>query len=359
MEHTAGLSTFLTTFRVAFDEALASHLKAALTRMGAIDPVGVTLGQVVSDFSMNGGKRLRGALVALGYQAFSDRGWEDVLQAGISTELFHSFFLIHDDLMDRSDLRRGSPTVHRVFEKTLRTLGNRRAVDTGHLANSMAMLTGDLCCAMAYDALLTIPFPADRIIRALQHMQRTVDATTIGQVLDMIPHEEPTGDLVTKIQILKTARYSVEAPLHLGMILAEARQEDLDSISRYAIPVGVAFQIKDDLLGTLGSEEEIGKPATSDLEEGKETLLTAFLKANGSENQRKRFAILHGKHGITKDELDEVRLLFTESGATAYCENHACMRIAEAKRALEDTRISGASRHMLAEFADYVISRNT
>lgn len=351
------LEEFLAAFRSTCERAMKEYLDATMTRMATVDPVGARVAKVIRDFSMNGGKRLRGALVAIGYHAFSNRDWTDVMQAVLSTELFHAFFLIHDDLMDRSDLRRGSPTMHRVFEKELRDRGGQVHGSVEHLANSMAILAGDLCCAIAYDALLTMPFSADRIVRTLKHMQRMVDSTTIGQVLDMAPHNDPTEEIVEKIHLLKTARYSLEAPLHLGMILADQSQERLDAISRFAIPVGIAFQIKDDLLGIFGSEKEVGKPVTSDLEEGKETLLTVFARKHARAEDRVRLSALLGKRGLTRTDLDDARLIFQSCGAVAHCETRASVLVRDGKRALVEVSMPEGSRAILNGLADYVISR--
>ncbi len=351
------LSAFAADFRNHFDGVLAEHLEKTIAQMADVDSSGAAVAHVISDFVTNGGKRLRPLLVAIGYNAFSDRDWREVVQAGIATELFHAFFLIHDDLMDRSDLRRGAPTVHRVFAKTLQTSSVRRESNAEHIANSMAILAGDLCCALAYNALLTVPFPADRILRALQHMQRMVHATTIGQVLDIAPPNETSETLVTKIHLLKTAKYSVEAPLHLGMILADASSDDLAAMSSFALPVGLAYQIKDDLLGVFGTEEEVGKPITSDLQEGKETLLTVFTRAHGNEAQRSRLYKLHGKADLTEAELAEARAMFNACGAVKFSEDRALRLVAEGKAALKKMSIPSSSRRILGELADYVIGR--
>ena len=351
------LDEFLATFRSKCERAMRKYLDTTMARMATVDPVGAQVAKVIRDFSMNGGKRLRGALVAIGYHAFSNRDWTGVMQAVISTELFHAFFLIHDDLMDRSDLRRGSPTIHRVFEKEFRDRGVQAHGAVEHLANSMAILAGDLCCAIAYDALLTMPFSADHIVRTLKHMQRMVDSTTIGQVLDMTPRDDPTEETIGKIHLLKTARYSLEAPLHLGMILADQSQDGLDAMSRFAIPVGIAFQIRDDLLGIFGSEEEVGKPVTSDLEEGKETLLTVFARKHASIKDRARLSGLLGKRGLTRTDLDDARLIFQSCGAVAHCETRANVLVDEGKRALEEVPMPEVSRAILNGLADYVIRR--
>src|SRR3989344_8466875 len=131
---------------------------------------------------------------------------------------------------------------------------------------------------MAYEAVTESDFPPARLILALNKMHAVANATVVGQVLDVIAplRGVVSEEAVLRIHRLKTARYTFEGPLQLGMLLAGAVEDKVEAISRYAIPVGIAFQIKDDLLGIFGSEMELGKAVTSDLEEGKETILTVF-----------------------------------------------------------------------------------
>lgn len=351
------LAPFVGRLKSRIDSALAAHLSAVIERMASIDPIGASDARVISAFVMNGGKRLRPALVAIGYTACSGRDWEEVISAAISTELFHAFFLIHDDIMDRSDLRRGAPTVHRVFQHMLGTNCTSPLSDIEHFAHSRAILAGDLCCQMAYDALLESPFPPDVILRAQRHMRMMAEATIVGQVLDMEPGEASEAS-VTKIQVLKTARYSVEAPLHLGMIFAGASDDDLEAMTAFARPVGIAYQLWDDWLGIYGSEQEVGKPVTSDLQERKKTLFTVFVREHGSDEQRARLATIFGKREVTEADLDQARVLFHECGAVAYSENRARSLVAEGKAALKGMHISPWGCAILSEIADFTINRN-
>lgn len=354
------LRAFVETFRSRFEPALEKYLNEKIRQLGILDPVGQLVATVIRDFTLGGGKRVRAALVVIGYQAAGNGDWARILGPTIAIELFHSFFLIHDDITDRSDLRRNRPTVHRVFGDVYRGLLARFPdQDREHFARSMALLAGDLCCAIGYEALTKSDFPADRLITALQRMHTMVDATLVGQVLDILaPIEGQTAEeTVTKIHLLKTARYTFEAPLHLGMLLAGATPEEIAGISEYAIPVGIAFQIQDDLLGVFGSETELGKSVTSDLEEGKQTLLTAFVRTHGNQAQRDRLSVLLGKRGLTAADLAEVQAIFREVGAVAYCEDRARQLVVEGTRALSRMALPQETRGLLEELAEYVVSR--
>lgn len=362
MDSKSGLKTYLKHFLGRFEPALETYLKEKTANLGALDSSGQEIARVVSMFASGGGKRIRAALVEIGYRAGGGEDSDRILKPAIAIELLHAFFLIHDDLIDRSDLRRNKPTVHRVFESNYRGLlknfGNR---DREHFAESMALLAGDLCCAMAYEAITKSDFPPERLLLALKKMHATVDVTVIGQVLDiltplkrMVSEEE-----ITKIHRFKTACYTFEGPLQFGMILAGAGAEKLETISQYAIPIGIAFQVKDDLLGIFGSEEEVGKPVTSDLEEGKETLLTVFAQAHGSQTQRNQIASFVGKHPISIDELNDVRGILREIGAVSYCETRMHELVQKGKKALENLGLQEDITTILVGLADLSIGRTT
>ena len=362
MNSNSRLQAYLKSFRVRFEHALEAYFKEQIINLGKLDPSGQEMTQVIGTFSSGGGKRIRAALVEIGYRAAGGGLSERVLKPAIAMELLHAFFLVHDDIMDRSDLRRGQPTVHRVFESTYRKLFKESdRANREHLAQSMAILAGDLCCAMAYRALTESDFPPAQLVRAIQNMHTMVDATVIGQILDVLTPLKGmvSEEKVIKIHRFKTACYTFRGPLQLGMILAGASDEKLEMISQYAMPVGIAFQIKDDLLGVFGTEAEVGKSVTSDLEEGKETLLTVFARAHGNRAQQDQIASLIGKHPISIDELSRAQRIFRDIGAVSYCEEKVQELVQNGKKALEGLDMEEDIAALLAELADHVISRTT
>ena len=194
------------------------------------------------DYLLRGGKRLRGALLVAGHEAAGGQR-EAALDPSIGVELLHAYLLIHDDFMDQDDVRRGGPTLH-------------RALGGDHLGASLALLCGSLCESWAYQLLGPgAPLAA-----------RTVEQVIAGQMADLRGPRarELSAREIMEVQRAKTGTYTFELPLHLGATLAAAPQALLDALSAYARPLGVAFQIADDLLGTFGAPEMTGKPnATS------------------------------------------------------------------------------------------------
>ncbi len=358
---TGRLERYLRGFRRRFEPALARYLHAARRRLRRSSSKGAELGTAIHSFTTRSGKRIRAALVHLGYELAGGKPTSRILQPAIAVELLHSFFLIHDDIIDQSALRRGRPTVHRYFAGRYRRLLGLPMTTATNLGSSLGIIAGDLGFSLAIEALLASRFPHDRIRRATTLFLQATDDTIVGQMLDMILPLKRGASIAEAEAVLrlKTATYSVLAPLRLGMILAGAQPTLLRQIERYAVPVGMAFQIQDDILGVFGSERELGKPVTSDLEEGKQTLLVVYARERAAPAQRKRLDALVGNRQLTRRELSEARAIFIATGARVACENVAKQMIARGQQALRRLRIPGGSRLVLHQLAEYVLQRST
>ncbi|MGB8947352.1 MAG: polyprenyl synthetase family protein [Streptomyces sp.] len=205
---------------------------------------------LLRDFLAAGGKRIRPLLCITGWAAITDQPPPPLLwRAAASLELFHAFALIHDDIMDHSNTRRGHPTAHRTL-----TARHQHHPDAENLGTNAAILLGDLALGWSYELLHTTDAtPAQqRRIWPLLNALRT--ETLVGQYLDLAAAGDPTADADSAWRIIryKTAKYTLERPLHLGAALAGATKDQLDALSAYALPLGEAFQLRDDLLGVGG-----------------------------------------------------------------------------------------------------------
>ena len=205
---------------------------------------------LLRDYLLRGGKRLRGALVLLGHQAAGGDP-DDVLDASLGIELLHAYLLIHDDFMDQDDVRRGGPTLH-------------RALGGDHLGASIALLCGSLCESWAYQLLLGFGRKSGER-EAAKIVALVMEQVILGQMADLrAPAGRELGSAeILEVQRHKTGSYTFELPLAVGATLAGAPAHLLDLLSAYAAPLGQAFQIADDLLGTFGSPEVTGKPNAS------------------------------------------------------------------------------------------------
>jgi geranylgeranyl diphosphate synthase type I len=300
---------------------------------------------VLRDYLLRGGKRLRGALVLLGHEA-AGGAREDALDASMGVELLHAYLLIHDDFMDRDEVRRGGPTVHAALAPSL----------GAHLGGSIAVLLGSLCEAWACELILAAPVAPDRALLAARQLTTALQEVIVGQSLDLLAPQGPelAAQGVLEVQRLKTGSYTFELPLLLGALLAGAAPQMLAALTRYARPLGQAFQIADDLLGSFGSPAATGKTNASDLREGKRTLLVARALEAASPADA---AALRAGLGNPQADVEELREILRRTGAVDSASAEAARLRDEALDALEDSALPAQVARTLREIADYTVGR--
>lgn len=348
---------YLVWFKKQFDKQLLAYLSEKRQEAKDINPEAVVLVDEIIRYTENGGKRVRPAFMYSGYIAAGGKAAEAILFASMSVELLHTFALIHDDIMDNSDLRRGEPTTHKAFEiyhKDRRLKGSK--TDFGL---SSAILAGDLAYAFAEEILTTAPFPQERIRRARYFFDQMKMQVIYGQYLDILGgyKDKLTEDEVLQVLEYKTAKYTVERPLHIGAMLAGADYQTMENFSRYGIPFGQAFQMQDDIVGTFGTEEEIGKPADSDIKEGKKTLLLAKAYERATKKQTEILDKIVGNKQATKSEIDKVRKILRDTGAYDYCVKLAKELLNQAKKVIAATKLKDEGKGYLLSAVDYLNER--
>jgi len=332
------------------------------TLIKANAPLGRELGEAVKKSILSGGKRMRAAFVYFGYRGVGGNDEEKINYASASIEILHSFFLIHDDVIDKSDLRRWKPTVHKMYKQIYEDKGLLENLDDlgkEHFASSAAIMAGDVCCSLAYEALFESGFEAEKTIEALKMMQKTVMLTGIGEMVDIIkPLDETVSEHeVLNMYYLKTALYTVEAPLLLGAILHGTDEKTKNSLSEYGSPVGIAFQIHDDILGVFGTEKDQGKPVGSDIKEGKQTLLTVKAFERASPAQKNRMQSILGNPDITPQDIKELQDIIESTGSMDYSISTERALVDKGKAALEKSPIREDVKDILRGMADYIIER--
>lgn len=331
------------------ERTLAEFLTAAAAPIREREPTFEPSLDALRDFVLGGGKRLRPTFAWWAWRgAGGDPAGpqaEGVLQAIASLELVQACALVHDDLIDSSHSRRGAPTVHVAF-------ANRHA-DAGLLGDSSqyglaaAVLIGDLAQAWADDMYATAPLPADTLATARHAWQAMRTEVLAGQQLDI--HTQASGDsgvdAALRVDRLKTASYTVQRPMHLGAALAGADSSMIDTLLRFGRDLGVAFQLRDDLLGMFGDPAITGKPAGDDLREGKRTLLVALgaqlAAEHGNNTAHDMITGAVGDTELTQPRLEAVREALTESGAVDAVEQRI--------RALHDTAVDTLHEAALTE----------
>jgi geranylgeranyl diphosphate synthase type I len=306
-----------------------------------------------------GGKRLRPAFCYWGFRGAGGADSDELVVAASALELFQACAIVHDDVMDGSDTRRGQPAVHRRFAALHRTegwLGDPEAFGTG-----AAILLGDLCLAWSDQMLATAGLPADALRRGqrVYHDMRT--ELMGGQYLDLLEQARGGGSVERALQVAryKSAKYTIEKPLHLGATLAGAGQDVLDGYSDYGLPLGEAFQLRDDVLGVFGDPAETGKPAGDDLREGKRTVLVAMALEGASAAQAAVVRRHLGDPHLSEDGVAALRAVLTETGALARVEQLVTALMHDALTALDAAPVEEPAREVLRDLAVAATARST
>ena len=305
----------------------------------------------------HGGKKLRGAWIQLGYEISGGKK-ENVLEASTCVEIIHSFLLMHDDIQDLDELRRGFPTVHKQYEREHKRIRARH--DSAHYGVSMGINIGDLGDFLGMEVLLRSKLRDDRKLKAAIYLSRLLQRVAFGQGLD-VTYEQMKGISehdVMQVHLHKTSIYTVGGPLKIGALLGGLSEKKIDAIERFGEPVGIAFQLRDDELGLFSDEETLGKPVGGDVREGKNTILHIKSKELSKGSDRKFLEWAYGNRGITKTDVKKVQEITVKTGALKYSQILSRKLVEKGKKYI--TKITKASglQDTLVNMADYMILRD-
>jgi geranylgeranyl diphosphate synthase type I len=322
--------------------------------------------------ALRGGKRLRGRFCIAGYRAVAEAegGSADlspeVVAAAASLEIFHAAALVHDDVIDNSDTRRGRPAAHRSLEAS--HAGSGWVGDASAFGRSGAILLGDLLVAWS-DDLLEEGLAEASVARAAAAraeyatMRRDV---TIGQFLDIAEEsafrteaDDRHADRALRVASYKSARYSVQQPLAIGAALAGADASQLRALAAFGHPVGMAFQLRDDVLGVFGDEAQTGKPSGDDLREGKRTVLIAFTRERLDAEARRLVDELIGDPKLDDAQIASLQRTIVDAGALDRVEALIADYADEAERALSGANLGTTALAELRELARAATVRTT
>jgi len=304
-----------------------------------------------------GGKRLRPAFCYWGWRGAGGADDEAIVTVATSFELLHACAIIHDDVMDASDLRRGRPSVHQQFASLHRGAGWRG--DSAGFGVGAAILLGDLCLAWADEMFTASGLPAEALRRARPAYDDMRTELMAGQYLDLLEQARGVGSVESAMRIVryKSAKYTVERPLHVGGQLAGADTAVLDAYSAYGLPLGEAFQLRDDLLGVYGDPAQTGKPAGDDLREGKRTVLVAMALEQATVAQADVVKRLLGADDLDDAGVAALRQVIVDTGAVAAVEARIDELRQSAVGALRDSSIDVDAHDVLRELAAAATAR--
>lgn len=357
-------------FRAAIGSSLDAFLTARGVELAAMDDALAPFIERARAFTA-GGKRLRPAFCAWGFAAGTETldVPDAVIAAAASLDLLHVSALVHDDVMDASDFRRGIPAAHRQFEADHRA--SQRRGEPEAFGRAGAILFGDLLLVWSEQAFQEAGLEAPAQARALPYLHAVRQEVTAGQYLDTLaqavdpyPRTRTAEDvnaleeLVQRVVTFKTASYSIQRPLNIGAALAGASEQRQRALDAFGLPLGRAYQWRDDVLGVFGDERLTGKESGEDLREGKLTLLVVRTLASASGAAARRFADLFGRPDLDAAAIDELRGIITASGALRVVEDAIASEQREALSALDAASLAPEVRAGFERLADLAVARS-
>ncbi len=338
----------LEQLRRNIDASLADFLNTVKKeyKLHLVSPL---LFESIREFTLREGKRIRPLLLLLTYKGYAPQKKisRKLYNASTCMEFLHNFMLIHDDIIDRSDLRRGRPTMHKVLAHTVKT------PDPDKLGIDLGIIAGDIVYALAIDAFLAIDELPQRKEQALKYFIQTAAFTAMGEFIDTV-HGVSRLDDVTEKDVflnytLKTARYTFDCPMVTGAILAGADKREVKKLSEFGILIGQAFQIQDDIIGIYETEEKIGKSILSDLAEGKKTLLICHANRVLKGKTKAKFLNIFNKPNKTLQDLEAFKKILADAGSLDYALEAVAGRLEKSQKILKNLRMDPRYKNTLAE----------
>ncbi len=283
-------------------------------RLNKLSPI---LFNNIKEFISRPGKRIRPIIFCIAYRGFSRKIAPGLYRSALALELLHDFMLVHDDIIDKSCMRRGKPSMHSSLNRYLENKGNIK-----FSGEDLAIVIGDVIYAMALDAFLSVRENSVRKELALKRLNLATLFTGSGEFIELLlgakPMKKITKQDIYKIYDYKTANYTFASPLAMGAILAGAKNNQIEILSDYGMRLGRAFQIKDDIIGTFGQESVTGKSNLTDINEAKKTILIWYAYNHCPKTGRKAIEEIFSAREAGNKELLKMRAVITDSGSLDY-----------------------------------------
>lgn len=311
----------------------------------------------IKEFISRDGKRVRPILFCIGYLGFTKKPAAGLYRCAISLELLHDFLLVHDDIIDKSNTRRGLPSMHTLLNNYLNKYKKIKFSGT-----DLTIVAGDVMYAMALDTFLAVKENPLRKELALKKLIAAAFFTGSGEFIELLLAAKPIQgvkkDEIYKIYDYKTANYTFASPLTMGATLAGASQNQIKKLFNYGIYLGRAFQIKDDIIGTFGLESEIGKSNLTDLKEEKKTLLLWYAYNNACRVDQRNIKRILSKKTISLKDLKQMRRIIISSGALNYAKKEIKNLIKKAQILIDRSSLRKPYKKAVDEFCKKILFIN-
>ncbi|MDY6843483.1 MAG: polyprenyl synthetase family protein [Thermodesulfobacteriota bacterium] len=336
------------------DKELIRYIDYVDKRYG-MHSISPSLVRNIREFVLRDGKRLRPILFICGYKGFSNKHPKNLFRSALAMEFLHDFLLVHDDLVDKSHMRRGKPTMHIMLNEEIKKKRNVRF--TGQ---DLAIVIGDVMYAIAIETFLSIKENPILKEKALIKFIEAACYTGCGEYIEILSSSKDiqhiTKNEIYKIYDYKTAYYTFVAPLVTGATLANAPGQEITQLFEFGVSLGRAFQIKDDILGIFGDEGKTGKSSFTDLEENKKTLLVWYAHQRASKTKQSQLKKIMNKGKLTKKDLIEAQEIIKNTGSLEYAQGEIKKLSHHAFKSLKKSKMNAEYKNALITYVNTILS---
>lgn len=339
--------------KIRIEKELFAYARS-IDRLYSLNRLSPILFKSIKEFILRDGKRIRPILFCIGYLSFSKKTPPGLYRSALSLELLHDFMLVHDDVIDKSPLRRGKPSLHSLLNGCLHN--NKTVKFSGE---DLAIVAGDVIYAMALDAFLAVKENKNRKEAALKKLISAALYTGSGEFIELLLGakriETITQEDIYKIYDYKTANYTFASPLTMGAILAGAKTAQIKKLYSYGMLLGRAFQIKDDIIGTFGEEKETGKSNLTDIKEAKKTLLIWYAYGKAEKKDKLIIKKIMEHKSVKNTGLFKMRKVIVSTGALNYAQNQIKYLYSKAAKQITCLKMDKKYRQALNEFSKKIL----
>lgn len=308
----------------------------------------------IKDFLLREGKRVRPILFVIGYKGFSKNPAANLYRSALAVELLHDFLLIHDDIIDKSPLRRGKPSMHVLLQNAMKKYTPAKSI-----GQDLAIILGDILYALAIESFLAIKEAPLRKEAALKKFTEATIYTGCGEFIETIYGLEKIKNIsqekIYQVYDYKTSYYTFCAPLTSAATLAGANKIEIDKLYQYGIYLGRAFQIKDDILGIFADEKKIGKSCLSDLKEAKKTILIWYAYNKGTKIQAETLENILSQKNITKETLLQTQKIIKDTGSLDYAQKEITRLLNQSIAIISSSKMKGIHKKSLITYSNSLL----
>lgn len=335
------------------DRELKSYIRN-IDRDYSLSKISPLLYNNIKEFISREGKRVRPILFVMGYLGYAKRAPEGLYRTAVSLELLHDFLLVHDDIIDKSDTRRGRPSMHAMLNSSLK--GYKNIKFTGE---DLTIVIGDVLYAMAIHSFMSVKENPLRKEAALKKLAEAAFYTGSGEFIELLAGakdiDKITKEEIYKIYDLKTSNYTFAAPLTTGAALAGAKKEETRKLYDFGISLGRAFQIKDDMLGIFSSPKVTGKSTLSDLRESKKTLLIWHTYRRANARNKSAIKRIFSKDNAGMKDLLVIRRISKQSGTPEFAKNEINRLLKTALAINSSTKMRNEYKYCIADYSRQIL----